>query len=165
MSELTHKELKSILDYNYKTGDFSNRITRNGRAKKGAIAGTINGKGAIQIRINGKIYFAHRLAWFWFYGSWPKNKIDHIDGNPANNSIKNLREATVSQNNCNRKPNAKKAVASKGVYLYKGGPKYGAQIKVNRVHHWLGLFDTEEEASKAYQRAAKKLHGEFARFI
>jgi hypothetical protein len=73
----THEEFLSMFTYDKITGIFTNKINRNPRAMKGQKAGTVNGKNAVQIRIKGKIYFAHRLAWFYVTGLWPTKNIDH----------------------------------------------------------------------------------------
>jgi hypothetical protein len=100
---ITQLELKELLDYNQDTGIFVWKINRNGGAKARDIAGSIHHEGYIRIQINKKIYAGHRLAWLYVYGSFPKLKIDHIDGNPSNNKICNLRLASDVENARNRK--------------------------------------------------------------
>lgn len=76
-----HDRLKQLLSYNPKTGVFVWKVPR-GRQKADAIAGgTCRGRwhNYRQIRIDGKLYMAHRLAWFWFYGQWPNGMIDHVN--------------------------------------------------------------------------------------
>ena len=51
-----------------------------------------------RITIGGYDYYAHRLAWFYVYGEWPVNELDHIDEDKENNAIDNLREATHAEN-------------------------------------------------------------------
>jgi len=161
---LTQEYLKSILNYNPETGVLTWAIFKNARAQIGDVAGTKDSKGYIQIRIDNRFYRAHRIIWIYVYGETPTHNIDHIDGNRSNNAISNLRLASVSQNNQNRKRNEKSSTQYKGIYLVKKSGKFVAQIKKNRVHHYLGLFDTPEEAHSAYCKKAKELFGEFARF-
>ena len=86
-------------------------------------------------------------------------EVDHKDRDRQNNRWDNLRLATVSQNrmNCGIKS---RSGLPKGVKFNKG--RYGARIVVDKVDHWLGTFDTPEEACQAYKAAANDLHGEFA---
>lgn len=104
---------------------------------------------------------AHQLAWLYVNGTWPPSQIDHIDGDGLNNKIENLRLANSAQNNSNRSFNG--AVGFKGVYWNKSGKAYRAQIQINGRRIYLGSFATPEEAHEAYVKAAKELHGEFAR--
>jgi hypothetical protein len=90
--------------------------------------------------------------------------IDHKDGNGLNNQEGNLRIATYSQNNWNRRKQAGTS-QYKGVCWYPRYNKWLAQLRANSKRHHLGYFDTEEEAYEAYCRAAEKLHGEFARTV
>lgn len=94
----------------------------------------------------------------------PGQHVDHIDGDTTNNLATNLRLCTVHQNLCNRKINANNTTGFKGVHLLKSTGRFHAQIKYDktiRVH--IGYFATAVEAAKAYDVAAKKYHGEFAR--
>lgn len=87
--------------------------------------------------------------------------VDHVNGDTLDNQKANLRLATCSQNQFNAKRRKDSTTGYKGVTFVRG--RYMAQIQAKKVHHYLGSFDTPEEAAEAYNRAAKELHGEFAR--
>jgi hypothetical protein len=84
---------------------------------------------------------------------------DHKDENGLNNQRSNLRVATRSQNRINKT----KKEGFKGVHLVRRTGRYIAQITLNRKCYNLGTFDTKEAAAAAYNNAAIKLHGEFAK--
>lgn len=111
--------------------------------------------------VDGRGYYVHRLAWFYVHGRWPQQQIDHINGDPHDNRIANLREATVEQNRRNVRLSTKNKFGLKGVTIQKG--RYKAQIRFAGKHINIGLFDSPEEAHAAYCRHAIQLHGEFAR--
>ena len=88
--------------------------------------------------------------------------VDHINRNGLNNRKANLRPATFSQNNYNRRKNLKPTSSKyKGVYRHRH-KKWRAMIKVNKKNMHLGSFDDEAEAARAYDEAARKYHGDFA---
>lgn len=91
--------------------------------------------------------------------------VDHIDGNPLNNTRANLRLATYSENGRNQRPQrrANKSSLFKGVYLNKKNGLWVARCGGRDRNRWLGSFATQEEAARAYDAAAKELYGEFAR--
>lgn len=156
---LTQERLKELLSYDPLTGVFLWRVNR-GPARAGKRAGCVSPIGYRSIRPDGKLYWEHRLAWFYMTGSWPDEEIDHRDLNRANNIWTNLRPSTSSQNKANRKPQGK---YPKGVSLHRqsGLFKAGAQKNGHPIH--LGYFKTPELAHEAYCAAATKIHGEFAR--
>ena len=113
-----------------------------------------------QIRLLGETHYAHRLAWLYVHGEWPKNDIDHRDGDTWNNRISNLRDVTRSVNNRNvLRPRRNGSSGIVGVSWHKATGKWQANIYAGKHIH-LGRFDTKEEAAAAYQRAKLIYHGE-----
>lgn len=157
MSNLTIERLKSQLDYNPLTGLFIWKVTRH-RIVKGDLAGSINSKGYVIIRLDGEHHKAHRLAWFYVYGMWP-SEVDHKDGIKSNNAILNLRDGSHNDNMQNQmKPKSTTKTGFLGVSFDKRLSKYKAQIRTNGINNYLGVFDTPEEAHTAYVKAKRKQH-------
>lgn len=97
-------------------------------------------------------------------GLTPLDKVvvDHINCDKLDNRRLNLRICTRQQNLCNRGSTRQNSTGFKGVYYHPSKGKWSALIKVNYKSHYLGIFDTPEEAHEAYKCAAARLHGEFA---
>lgn len=159
---IDQQELKRLLHYDPVTGIFTWRVSRS-RVHVGQVAGCKNSKGYIYIRLNGKKYGAHRLAWLYVHGCWPADQLDHRNTDKSNNAIKNLREATYAENNWNQGLCSTNTSGFKGVSYHKSCKKWRAQIRNGSGPIYLGLFETPELAAAAYARAAEELHGEFAR--
>lgn len=151
--------IKECLYYDKDTGVFTWKKTLSNRNKLGNEAGTICHKYR-RICINGRNYLAHRLAWFYFYNTYPENEIDHIDGNTLNNSISNLRQATSSQNHQNKRTchSTNKTSGLLGVSWCKREKKFRAKITKNGKQKSLGYFNNKEEAFNAYLMAKRKIH-------
>jgi len=160
---LTAERLRKLLSYNPATGKFIRLVRTSPRNKIGDEAGYIWPTGYRAIFVNNKLYLAHRLAWLHVHGRWPVEHIDHIDGNPSNNRIANLREASQSQNNANSKRQKNNKSGFKGVSWYKPTRKWVAYCTVNGRNKNLGYFDAADVAHAAYVDAAEKEFGEFAR--
>ena len=146
---ITQEKLKEVLDYNNELGTFTWKVSKANRIKVGSVAGCKNNLGYILIRIDGKIYLAHRLAWLYTYGNFPLNCIDHINQVKDDNRICNLRDVTVSENMQNQ---------SQVLGYTKSGSKYKATIRINNILHQLGSYITEKQARQAYLNAKKRLH-------
>lgn len=157
MREINQELLQELLEYCPLTGVLRWKVHRGGTARKGTIAGAIDHEGYRLVSIYNKTYKAHRLIWMYVYGKWPDNVIDHIDRNPDNNTLSNLRDCSHSDNSHNtlRKPKGKSKY--QGVYLDHKSGKPTASFRLNGVPKYLGSFGTEEEAYKAYL-SAKRQH-------
>lgn len=93
----------------------------------------------------------------------PGQYVDHVNGDGLDNRRSNLRAATVAQNNRNTGPKRGNKSGYKGVHFCKRERRWVAQIAINGKKRALGYHATAEAAARAYDRAAKELHGEFAR--
>lgn len=147
--------IRESLEYDPETGDLFWKVAR-GSGGKGRKAGNKKSGEHIKIRLCGKDYLAHRLAWLLYYGTWPNKHLDHKDGDGSNNRISNLREASHAENMRNR--------PKKGYSWHKNRKKFQAYISINHRQIYLGYFDTEEEARKAHEEVMEKYHGEFANY-
>jgi len=162
---ITQSQLKSLLHYNQDTGLFTwlNNIKHHGKTK-GKIAGYTNPLGYTLISIKGKTYHAHRLAWLYIYGEIP-NIIDHIDHNPTNNKIDNLRNTDTRGNMKNCSMNIKNTSGFTGVHFDKQYGKWRAMIRVNSKKVSLYSGNSKEDAIIARKKANIKYgyhknHGE-----
>ena len=150
--DMTPSRLRELLFYDDTTGHFT--WLKNRGAGVGQVAGSVKANGYIGIMVDRKLYFAHRLAWFYTYGEFPKQYIDHINGDRADNRIVNLREVTHTQNMHNLK-SAKITSKTKILGVTKVNGRYRARIRYAGRYKHLGYFATPEEAYMKYQEVNK----------
>lgn len=157
---VSFQEAKQLINYNPETGQFlwkersvKRFNSRYANKPAGCIHTNQNGKQYVTISINNKRYLAHRVAWLIYTGEWPKNEIDHINGNSLDNRICNLRDVTRSQNNKNLGIGKKNKSGKVGVSFLKKRKKWIADISVNSKNKRLGYFDNKEDAIKARLKA------------
>ena len=157
------EELKEFLDYNPDTGIFTWIKKPSIVTKVGQEAGTANKDGYICISFRNNIYYAHRLAYYMYYGIDPlEKKIDHMRGPCNNNKINNLRLATHSQNQMNRVNLASNNNSgATGVGWNKKSKKWRARINGDGVEKHLGYFINKEDAIKTRKEAEIKYYGDF----
>ena|SRR6266581_1014770 len=142
---ITLIRLKEITKYDHLNGVFIRRKTL-------MPMGSMRKDGYYEVRIDYISYLVHRLAWFYFYEDWPKGVIDHIDRNPSNNRIKNLRDVSRSINLINSGNYSHNTSGVRGVDFHKATGKWRARI----ANFHLGLFLSKEEAEEAIRNFAVK---------
>ena len=152
---ITHTLLVSLLDYDPITGIFV-------RKDSGKVTGCPDKNGYLTIRVKNKLYYSHRLAWFYVHKVWV-DFVDHHNNNRADNAITNLRESTRTQNNRNGPKRCTNKSGYKGVFFHKQIGKWGATITCNKKQLNLGWFTNPVDAAITYDLAAIKLHGQFAK--
>lgn len=158
MPSLTASRLREVLRYDPETGVF-HRLTDGGGVKAGSVAGCVQRVGYVVIRIDDVLYYAHRLAWLYVTGSWPEDIVDHMDGNRANNRIKNLREASPKVNAQNvRRAQKNNKSGLLGVSWSKADKCWKAQIYSNGKGKCIGYFRTASEAHDAYVKEKREQH-------
>lgn len=159
----TQKYLHLHFNYDPYTGVFSRKIKTSNQTKVGKplVAGLKRGR--IIINIHNKVYKAHHLAWLYVYGVWPK-EIDHINNDPTDNRIENLREVNRTQNIYNTRKSKRNKSGVKGVSWDEERKKWFVRIGYNKKNFALGRYDDFEEAVKVITEARKKYHGDFANF-
>lgn len=154
---LTQAELKQLLHYDPETGLFTRLTSPSTNAKVGDIAGW-NSCGYVRIKLNKKMYMAHRLVWLYMYGKFPDHQIDHINHNRSDNRLCNLRAVTHQQNQWNPQRRKDNTSGYIGVRFHKAAQKYTATICCNKKNRHIGCFDTLEQANLAYLKAKAELH-------
>jgi HNH endonuclease len=162
-ANLTATRLREILHYNPDTGLFTRLVSLMPRWHIGEVAGSIRKIGNIAyvlIKVDGKLFLAHRLAWLYMTGKWPEKDIDHKDGDGGNNRWANLRDVskTINLQNTHKTPAGKKYSALFGAHWCKKRRRWKSSIRVNGKNVYIGWFDTDVEASQAYLEAKRKYH-------
>lgn len=152
----------TLLEYNPDSGVLTRRISIRGH-NAGSVAGTVMANGYRGITVDGRHYYAHRLAWLMVTGLMPETDIDHVNGLKDDNRLTNLRLATRSQNNGNARRRKDNTSGYKGVSFHPQTEKWRAAIHIKGRKHHIGLFQTPEEAHQAYINQAKQVFGEFAK--
>ena len=157
MNTLTLETVNHLFEY--KDG---NLYWKNPVHKKnlGKIAGYDNGYGYKKVDIKGKQYYVHRIVYLIQHGTMPK-LIDHIDGNPSNNAIENLREANSSQNMMNSLQTRKCLSGYRNVRYAKDRNNYSVYITLNGKQNYFGSYEDVELAGLVAEEARRKYHGEF----
>ena len=160
---ITAERLRELLHYDPVTGAFTWKVKQRAQSPVGSVAGTAGSHGYRQIRVEGTIYLAHRLAWLYVYGVWPLRLVDHANNVRLDNRIINLRAADRSKNAANCATHRDNVTGLKGAHPTGKRGKFKAEIFVGGRNRHLGTFETAVEAHEAYCRAAVEMFGEYAR--
>ena len=153
---ITANRLRELLDYDPETGVFTWRVKRTGGTNAGMRAGSLNNHGHLQIKVDGVVMAAHRLAWLHSYGHWPAGDLDHKNRDRADNHLANLRPATKKENGQNRKLDKRSTTGVTGVTRLHNG-RLRAKIVHCQKTIMLGTFATIEEARAARLNAERDL--------
>jgi len=157
---ITQEQVRKLFDYNPETGDITRKISVSSNTMIGDPAGYKGKRGYKYTSIKNKKYYNHRIAFLYYHGYLPKS-IDHINGNPLDNSIKNLRECTQSQNGCNKKAIKSKS-GVKNVTWNNNTKRWCVVIIKSCKKHCFGCYDDLADAEKVAIEKREELHGEFA---
>lgn len=156
-NELDIDLLRSLLAYDPQTGRISWLVNRGKRVKAGDLAGSVNSRGYLQVKVCQRNFTSHRLAWAIHHGAWPEGEVDHINGVKTDNRIANLRDVprTLNAQNILRgRRNNKQGLLG----VSPNGDRWKASIRHEGRQVHLGTFDTTHEAHAAYVAAKREFH-------
>ena len=159
----TQRRLHELLAYCQETGEFVWRVS-SGTAAAGTVAGSVHRSGYRYIGIDGRGYKAHRLAWVYVFGDEPVGLLDHIDRNPSNNAIANLRPATHAENQQNKRVYKNNRVGFKGVSWWKQQQRWRVRLQTDGHNRVVGYYETLLDAVAARIRAERAAHSHRAKF-
>ena len=153
------ERVRELFECDLASGLLKWRITKNHLSKAGTIAGCVRADGRRVVRVDGVLHLAYRIIWVYAYGIPPKNGIDHLNGDPTDNRIENLRDVPqeINSHNHHRAHIDKKTGLLAGAYLMPS-KRWMAHIGVKGKIVYLGRFDTEVLAHTAYINAKRELH-------
>jgi hypothetical protein len=141
-----------VSDLEYRDGQLFWTKSRPGRRVNSPV-GCLSPNGYLVVRIDGKLYYAHRLVWALCKGSPVPDTLDHINGNRSDNRIENLRPATTKDNTVNRKKRANAKSKWYGVTWSKKSNCWKTQYMIDGVNYYVGEFLCELDAATAYNFA------------
>ncbi len=158
-----HDIVRALFSYESKTGLVTwKKIRRGNAAKVGDPVGWKDKNGHLNVRVGRASYRLHRIIWLMVHGTCP-DEIDHKNGDPSDNSLENLRGANRVQNIRNGSRHRDGSSRFKGVSLRSDTGKWQVRLKANGKIITVGCFSSETDAAEAYDKAAKKHFGDFAR--
>jgi hypothetical protein len=154
-------DLHALLDYDPATGLFRWKQPR-GRQAPDWFRGNRRGKCGYRriLFANGLTLYAHRVAWYLMTGAWPPHELDHRNRDRSDNRWNNLRAATRLQNAMNLSLRRTSSTGVRGVTTFRG--QFYVHLRAHKKTHFLGLYDTLEEATAARRAAEQRYFGEFA---
>lgn len=144
--------------FGYKEGKLFWLVDRGRNKMIGKGAGTLTLDGYLQTSVDNVLYKNHRLIWLWHFGEWPSKGIDHIDGDPLNNNIGNLRNVTHKENGRNSKRGSNNTSGVSGVCFHKAKGNWCAYIHSDTGRQHLGYFSDWFEAV-CVRKSAEVKHG------
>ena len=147
--------------FKYENGNLYWKIKSAPRILIGDKAGYLTKRGYIQIRLDEEFYQAHRIIFAMHHGFMPEF-IDHIDGNPSNNLIENLRECNLSQNQYNSKLRTDNKSGIKGICWNKKADKWQVLLQIKGKNKYFGLYKDIDYAKFVLNAMRYKYHKEFA---
>jgi len=156
-ANITHSQLLELLSYDENSGQFQ-WLKSQGRTSAGSRAGTIHSLGYRIIGIDGSLYRANRLAWFYVTKEWPAGVVDHINRDKSDDRFANLRDVSHRTNCINRGCQKNNTSGITGVRFEKQSGKWFAYIKAHGKMRSLGRFDTMDLAIIA-RRVAEQSYG------
>lgn len=151
--DISAEELRKAVHYNPDTGVFTRR-------SNGVEIVHIDGVGYRCFNLANKVRLAHRMAFYYMTGRIP-DYVDHIDGNKLNNEWKNLREATNAENQWNKGMITTNTSGVRGVHWNKKLRRWIAEIRVNKVKHYIGSYRDLQDAKEAVEKKREEFHGNF----
>lgn len=154
---LTADRARKLLSYDSESGVFRWRDQR-GPCGAGQVAGTTRRDGYAMVCLDWRKYYAHRVAWLITHGNWPAYQLDHINGNPSDNRLANLRECSNAENLQNLGVRKSNTSGAPGVVWCAERGKWAAQIRIDGRVRALGRFFTKEEAMAAHATAKLAAH-------
>ena len=150
---ITQERLKELLLYCPITGYFLWKVTNHNHSMvEGIVAGHID-EGYIRITLDDKMYRAHRLAWLYTHGEFPKGQIDHTNHVKNDNRFSNLRDVTQQENHRNVPKSKRNTSGVVGVFWRKDSKRWRAQITIDNKKVNLGSYSKFSEAVDARKLA------------
>ena len=157
--KMTQPMVRELFRYDKDKGELFWLTRLNNRCRLDKPAGYLSNGYRVIIAYRGR-YLAHRLTWLYHYGYFPENFLDHIDRNPSNNHIENLREVSQSCNIKNTGNSTRNKSGVKGICWSKASKKWRVNISINQKQTHLGLFVNFIDAVKARYEKEGELNWE-----
>lgn len=154
---LTQDQLKEVLHYCPETGVFTWLKPQCLGHRAGTNHVTHSGKTYRRLRLSGRWYKEHKLAFLYMTGSFPFDQVDHENGNGTDNRWTNLRDISVTENNQNKKMPITNTSGTVGVSWDRTKNRWYAYISVKDTNKSIGRFTSKDDAIAARKAAEVEL--------